>query len=203
MTSPIHIQALGANHLCAAPVIAPDGAAVYQPGPPMRFELREADGIRCEAAYAPFDRALMLVRVKLRIETPRTADAQGVFQVHEGAGGAGGNPVALMLLRDDSLTLTVRHNRTMQPQDKRTLNLWVGGEDGQEHEWQLLMLCGDAGRLWLHRDGVELVSYRGPLGYAQDAKPYFKTGVYRWSGQPAWDQSAPSRVVHVRDVVIG
>lgn len=202
MTDPKHIQALGANCPFAAPVTAPDGVAVYLPGPPMRFELREADGIRCEAAYAPFERAWMSARLKLRTDMQRTTDTQGVWQVHEGAGGQGGNPIALMTLRDDAMSFAIRHNRTMLPADKKAVNLWVDGDDGQEHEWHVLMLCGDEGRLWLRRDGVLLVDYLGPLGYAQDAKPYFKTGVYRWAGQPAWDQAVPSRVVHVRDVVI-
>jgi hypothetical protein len=54
-------------------------------------------------------------------------------------------------------------------------------ERGRWYEFDIKLRFDPFGKglLTVHRDGVEVASYTGPLGYNDESPPYPKVGIYR------------------------
>lgn len=59
---------------------------------------------------------------------------------------------------------------------------WVDNaacERGRWYAWKVIFMAGNNGKLYVWRDGVQIVNYNGQLGYGSNNQVFWKWGVYR------------------------
>jgi hypothetical protein len=169
----------------------------------LRFEAREGDRRRkASEADRPIERCEVMfpensfafgktyqIKFALMFEPgpASTAKNDKFFQVHNvndpGDGVLG--PVFALQLERERMRIVVRWDEEKITK-KRVEDHWIFQDDsdirrGHWYEFEIKLRFDPFGRglATVHRDGVELVNYTGPLGYNDDSPPYPKIGIYR------------------------
>jgi len=167
----------------------------------MRFEVRSGDRWRHDgsgreraeiASYAKLDYGqTYTVRTKLLVEEGPRNTAEwlllGQFHQTEDAGEAGVSPPVALEMAGEHLQVVARHTtQAITTTWPTTKVLYTDAAPLQRGRWYDLQIevrfdPFGQGALKVWRDGTELVSYAGPLGYNDKIGPYWKNGIYRES----------------------
>ena len=137
-----------------------------------------------------------------------TPDEQIVAQWHMGDGTIAFNPPFAISVQGDGLRFQARFNTSKQMTKAGTSKPVDVVSDGLPvSDWTYLVVRARisvdptaAPYLQVWRDGVEVISYAGPLGYEiPGAVPYAKLGHYHWiDSSNTWPEGIASRTVLIR-----
>lgn len=121
-----------------------------------------------------------------------------------------GTPILALLLKDGRLRIESRHNAFVAPTPANT-SLATPWRDSQQatDNWMHFVIKArisplpvDAPYLTVWRNGAQLFDRKGPIGFNSVSLPFAKLGFYHWVNLNNWDESAPTRTVHLRHAVI-
>lgn len=171
---------------------------------------------RCEAIFSPTKQGRLPVGTDfwfgfglLLPGWEASPDEQIVSQWHMGDGSIAFNPLFAISVQGAGLRLQARFNSnrqmskagTSKPIDVVSDGLPVGAWTYIVARARISADPAAAPYLQVWRDGVEVISYVGPLGYAiPGAVPYAKLGHYHWidTSNP-WPSQISSRTVLIRN----
>jgi hypothetical protein len=142
--------------------------------------------------------------VAVRIEdwsaTNDVNDWQVLWQWHDAHGG-GLAPFLNLSAKGSALHIQGAYNLSAEPKDSTTtrLSLWTGVKPA--NTWMrfvvkarkdLVTPAESFVQIWL--DGLPIVDYHGPFGYAVPEQDYAKVGIYHWiSTANVWDRAVFAR----------
>jgi hypothetical protein len=106
-----------------------------------------------------------------------------MWQLHDGADVGALNPIVALECQDGRADIVWRHH-VSAPVVKAAVTTYRQGVGAISARWSIEGKAQPEGFGWLRvrRNGVLLLDYAGPLGYAQPgvAADYIKRGVYSW-----------------------
>lgn len=171
---------------------------------------------RCEAIFSPTKAGRLPVGTEfwfgfglLLPNWVTSPDEQIVSQWHMGDGSIALNPLFAISIQGAGLRFQARFNNSRQMSKAGTSKTIDVVSDGLPVEtWTYIVararISADpnaAPYLQVWRDGVEVISYFGPLGYAiPGGVPYAKIGHYHWiDASNPWPARIASRTVLIRN----
>ena len=114
---------------------------------------------------------------------PNTASWTVLGQFHQDLGTIGNptSPPFEIDLEGEKLVVKVRYGTTYQPETKVLFLDLADIQRGHLYDMQISAVFDPAGngRLVIVRDGITLVEYSGPLGFAEQNGVYWAQGIYR------------------------
>ncbi|MDP3086317.1 MAG: heparin lyase I family protein [Rubrivivax sp.] len=170
---------------------------------------------RCEMTFSPTQAGSLPVKKELwfafgvRLKDWKvTDDEQLLMQWHWGNGAIPLNPFLGLFLRGNTLRIDNRFDATYPPSKNTTTvkTLWQNTQLPIDR-WTYFVIkarisphLGDAPYVKVWRDGVQVASYSGPVGYNYpEVNPYVKVGHYQWiASYNPWSTAAPTKTVLYR-----